>query len=110
MDSHKICDFGSLISIAPSQEYSLFRIFKDKYSEELNYPTLFYDHLRNERFKKLSYHEIARWNILHKSHDFTTNIQNIFFKAIKIYFLKPSIYVLIKLEILVGYKFEKVNC
>ena len=37
LNSHKIYDFGSLISIAPSQEYSPLGIFKDKYSEELNY-------------------------------------------------------------------------
>ena len=45
---------------------------------------MFYGHPRDERSKKLSYHEIASWEILHKSHDFATNIQNIFFKAIKI--------------------------
>ena len=72
--SHKIYDFGSLISIALSQEYSPLGIFKDKYSEELNYPTLFYSHPCDERFKKFSYNEIAGWKTLHKSHDFATNI------------------------------------
>ena len=79
LDLDKIYDFGSLISIAPYQEYFPLGIFKNKYSEELNYPILFYGHLRDERFKKLSYHEIANWEILHKSHDFDTNIQNIYF-------------------------------
>ena len=52
-----------VISIVPSQEYSPLGIFKDKYSEELNYSTLFYGHSHDERFKKLSYCEIASWEI-----------------------------------------------
>ena len=46
---------------------------------------MFYGYPRDEKFKKLSYHKIASWEILYKSHDFATNIQNIFFKAIKIF-------------------------
>jgi hypothetical protein len=44
LDSEKIYDFENLMSIAPSQEYSSLGIFKDKNSEELNYPTLFSGH------------------------------------------------------------------
>jgi hypothetical protein len=73
------------MSIAPSQEYSPLGIFKDKNSEELNYPTLFLGHPRDEKItKNFSYHQIASWEILYKNHDFATNIQNIFFKAIKL--------------------------
>ena len=85
LDSEKIYDFDNMISIAPSQEYSPVGIFKDKHSEELNYPTLFYGYPREDMIlKNFSYHKIATWEILHKKHDFATNIQNIFFKAIKI--------------------------
>jgi hypothetical protein len=85
LDSKKIYDFENLMSIAPSQEYSPIGIFKDKNSEELNYPTLFSGHPRDEKItKNFSYHQIASWEILHKNHDFATNIQNIFFKAFKL--------------------------
>jgi hypothetical protein len=85
LDSEKIYDFENLMSIAPSQEYSPVGIFKDKNSEELNYPTLFSRHPRDEKItKNFSYHQIASWEILHKNHDFATNIQNIFFKAVKL--------------------------
>jgi hypothetical protein len=85
LDSEKIYDFENLIFIALSQEYSLVGIFKDKNSEELNYPTLFSGHPRDEKItKNFSYHQIASWEILHKNHDFATNIQSIFFKAVKL--------------------------
>jgi hypothetical protein len=85
LDSEKIYDFENLMSIASSQEYSPVGIFKDKNSEELNYPILFSGHPRDEKTtKNFSYHQIASWEILHKNHDFATNIQNIFFKAVKL--------------------------
>lgn len=85
LESDKIHDFDKMLSVAPGQEYSPIGIFKDKFSEELNHPTLFYGHPRNENINEnFSYHQIASWEILHKDHDFATNIENIFFKAIKI--------------------------
>jgi hypothetical protein len=44
LDLKKNYYFGNLMSIAPNQECSLMGVFKDKNSEELNYPTLFYGH------------------------------------------------------------------
>ena len=85
LDSDKIQDLNNMLSVASGQEYSPIGIFNDKYSEELNYPTLFYGNLQKDNIiKKNSYHQIASWEILHKNHDFATNIENVFFKAIKI--------------------------
>jgi hypothetical protein len=57
LDSEKIYDFENLMSIASSQEFSPLSIFKDKNSEELNYPTLFSGHPRDEKItKNFSYH------------------------------------------------------
>jgi hypothetical protein len=62
------------MSIAPRQECFLKGIFKDKNSEELNYLTLFYGHLQDEKISKnFSYHQIATWEILHNLY-FYTNI------------------------------------
>jgi hypothetical protein len=72
------------MSIAPCQEYFPIGIFKDKNSEELYNPTLFYGQPRDKKItKNFSNHQIADWEILHKNHDFAINIQNIFFKAVK---------------------------
>ena len=80
------------LCVAPSVEYHAIGIFKDKHSEELNFPTLFYGHPRNEKmYNNFSYHKIAKWGLLHQSHDFSTNIQNIFFKATKICVQKVKI-------------------
>ena len=57
LDSEKIYDFENLMSIAPSQDLSLIGIFKDRNSEELNYPTLFSGYPQDEKIvKNFSYH------------------------------------------------------
>jgi hypothetical protein len=54
--------------IASSQEYFLTKNFKDKNSEELNYPTLFYGHPQDEKnTKNFSYHETATENFTQES-------------------------------------------
>jgi len=73
------------LSIATSEGYHLIGIFKDKHSKELKFPTLFFGHPRIEKiYNNFSYYEIAKWELLYKSHDFAINIQNNFFKATKI--------------------------
>ena len=85
LDSDIINDYDKMLIVAPSEDYHPISIFKDKYSEELNFPTLFYGYPRNQNiYDKFFQHAIAKWEFLHKNHDFAQNIQNIFFKAIKI--------------------------
>jgi hypothetical protein len=68
LDLKKNYYFGNLMSIAPNQECSLMGVFKDKNSEELNYPTLFYGHWWNEKItKNFSYHQVASWEISQES-------------------------------------------
>jgi hypothetical protein len=53
--------------------------------EEFNFPTLFYGHPQSLTiFLKLSYQQIAPWELLHKSKDFSINISKLFFKATKV--------------------------
>jgi len=43
LDDPKIMDYENIIYfIAPSQNFRPLGLFKDKYYEELNFPTLFY--------------------------------------------------------------------
>ena len=50
-----------MLVVAPSEDYHPSSIFKDKYSEELNIPTLFYGSSQKKKFmKKNSYHAIAK--------------------------------------------------
>ncbi len=53
--------------------------------EEFNFPTLFYGHPQSLTIVlKLSYQQIAPWELLHKSIDFSINISNLFFQATKV--------------------------
>jgi hypothetical protein len=85
-DPHSIKDLDTtIIEIAPSEGFRPLGIFQDTYSEEMNFPTLFYGSARPEHMKdKFSYQKIAKWELLHRDNDFATHITNIFFKAIKI--------------------------
>ena len=85
LDSKIINDYDKMLAVAPSENYHLIGIFKNKYSEELNFPTLFYKYPQNQKiYDNFSYHDVVKWELLYKNHDFARNIQNIFFKAIKI--------------------------
>jgi len=64
-------------------------LFRDNHLEESNFPTLFYGHPQSLTIsKKLSYQQIAQWELLHKSIDFSINISNIFFKVTKVFIQK----------------------
>jgi hypothetical protein len=86
LNASKISDYENTVySVAPGQDYHPLGLFKDKNSEELNFPTLFYGQPRNPAtYENLTYQQIAQWELLHKSSDFSTNIPNLFFKAAKI--------------------------
>ena len=60
-------------------------IFQDKYSEEMSFPTLFFGEKRPEDMtNNLSYQKIAKWEVLHKEHDFAYHTTNLFYKAVRI--------------------------
>jgi hypothetical protein len=70
-------DYKNIIySIAPSQNFHLLSLFKDKHSKKLNIPTLFYGQPQ-QIFEGFSYQQIVQWELLHKYGDFSTNISNI---------------------------------
>lgn len=73
------------MEIAPTQNQCLIGIFKDKYAEEMNFPTLFfYDPGDNDIDQKLSYQKIVKWELLHSQRYFSYHTTNLFFKTIKI--------------------------
>jgi hypothetical protein len=83
-DPHSIKDLDTtIIDIAPSKGFKPLSIFQDVYSEEMNFPTLFYGFPRPEEITKtFTYQKIAKWELMHKDRDFANHISNIFFKAI----------------------------
>ena len=61
LDSDIINDCDKMLIVAPSEDYHPISIFKDKYSEELNFSTLFYGYPRNQNiYDNFSYHAIAK--------------------------------------------------
>ena len=85
LDSKIIKDYNIMLHVAPNENYHPTSFFKNKYSEELNFPTLFYSYPQNQKiYDNFSYHDVAKWELLHKNHDFERDNQNIFFKPIKI--------------------------
>jgi hypothetical protein len=69
---------NTVYSITPNQNFHPFSLFKNIHSEELNFPTLLYGQPW-QIFKGFSYQQIAQWELLHKSRDFSTDISNLFF-------------------------------
>ena len=85
-NSYNIFDLqNNQINIAPREGYAPLGIFRDKYSEEMSFPTLFYGEKRPYDIStNFSYQKIARWEVLHKEHDFAYHITNLFYKAIRV--------------------------
>ena len=81
-ETHLIDDLANkIIVIAPSENFRPLGIFQDKYSEELNFLTLFFGCNRpNYIFNRFSYQKISQWDIEHESTDFETHNTNIFLK------------------------------
>jgi len=64
--------------IASSQNFHPLGLFKNKHSEKLIFPTLFYGW--PQQFSKgFSYQQITQWELFHKPRDFSTNILNLLF-------------------------------
>jgi hypothetical protein len=81
-DSQCIRDLqDKIVEIAPTEGQRPLGIFKDKFVEEMNFPTLFYgDPCATDIIKRFSYHKIVQWELLHSSGDFPCHITNLFFK------------------------------
>ena len=57
-------------------------IFKDKYAEEMNFPTLFYGNPCDDDItKRFNSQKLVQWELLHASHDFSYYTKNLFFKT-----------------------------
>ncbi|XP_059077054.1 uncharacterized protein LOC131876217 [Cryptomeria japonica] len=80
---HRMQD--KIIEIAPTQDNYPIGIFKDKYAEEMNFPTLFFGNPRDDDIvKRFSYQKIAQWELSNSQRHFAYHTTNLFFKTIKI--------------------------
>jgi len=85
LDAPKIMDYeNTMFSGSPNQKFHLLNLFKTKHSKELNFPTLIYE----QPSEGFSYQQIAQWELIHKSKDFSTNILNLFFKLLILFIQK----------------------
>ena len=84
IESQRIYDLqDKLIEVAPSEGNHPLGIFKDKFAEEMNFPTLFYGDPRDtDIVKRFSYLEIVKWELLHASGDFSYHTTDLFFKTV----------------------------
>jgi hypothetical protein len=82
-DSQCIRDLQEkIVEIAPAEVHRPLGIFKDKFTEEMNFQTLFYgDALGTDMIERFSYHKIVRWELLHSSDCFSCHITIFFFKT-----------------------------
>jgi hypothetical protein len=72
-----------MVKIAPVEGKHPLGIFKGKFVEEMNFPTLFYGDPRpSDIIEQFNYNKIVRWELLHSSSDFSCHITNLFFKTI----------------------------
>ena len=79
----------SIYHIAPSEGFQPLSVFKDTWCEELSFPTLFYGEKRKYHAKAVNdYQTVVKWELCHSDRRFALNIENIFFKAMKIMLLK----------------------
>lgn len=108
IQSHRIHDLQDIIfKVAPSNGQIPFGIFKDKFSEEMTFPTLFFGNPRDDDItKRPSYQKIVQWDVLHFSGYFSYHITNLFFKTTQIVIEKllSSIWVRIQKSWLRGRK------
>jgi hypothetical protein len=86
IESQRIYDLqDKLIEVAPSEGKRPLGIFKDKFAEEMNFPTLFYgDPCDADIVKRFSYLQIVKWELLHASGDFSYHTTDLFFKTMRI--------------------------
>ena len=91
--SQQVVDHNdSIFNVAPLEGYTLLGLFKDKYCEEMCFPTLFFG--EPQKYHELAlkkYQAIAKWELMNENRKFSLNIENLFFKAMKIMTQKNSI-------------------
>jgi hypothetical protein len=76
---------NKIIEVAPVEGQRPLGIFKDKFAEKMNFPTLFYGDPRDDdNVKRFSYLKIVKWELLHDSYDFSYHTTNLFFKTMRI--------------------------
>jgi hypothetical protein len=85
-DSQCIRDLqDKIVEIAPSEGQRPLGIFKEKFAEEMKFPTLFYGYPHGTDItERFSYHKIVQWELLHSSGYFSCHITNLFFKTMRI--------------------------
>lgn len=83
IESQHIYDLqDKIIELAPAEGQRPLGIFKDKYAEEMNFPTLFYGDARDDDItNRFSYQKIVQWELLQASGDFSYHTTNLFFKT-----------------------------
>jgi hypothetical protein len=86
IESQRIYDSqDKIIEVAPAEGQRRLGIFKDKFAEEMNFPTLFFgDPCDDDIVKNFTYVEIVKWELLHSSSDFSYHTTNLFFKTMRI--------------------------
>jgi hypothetical protein len=73
----------NIIKVTPTEGQRPLRIFMDKYTKEMNFPTLLYGNSHdNDIVKRFSYHKIMKWELLHASNDFSYHTTIFFFKML----------------------------
>jgi len=102
-DSHSIYDLqNNQINIAPAEGYMPLGIFKDRYSEEMSFPRLFYGEKQpHDITKKCTYQKLLYGNYCTKITTFPTTSQ--------ICFTRPFTLLSIRYSILFGSEYEKDN-
>lgn len=97
LDAEKnLADANHALIIAPAAKFNPLSIFKDEYSEEYNYPTLYFGQKRPlPHQKKITYQDQAKGELQSADRRFALHIPNIFFKTIKIliHILFSAIYI-----------------
>ena len=85
-ESRKIHDSQDRIfEVAPVEGQKPFGIFKDKFAEEMTFPTLLFGNPHDDdNTKRLSYQKIVQWELLHYNGDFSYHITILFFKIVQI--------------------------
>jgi hypothetical protein len=74
-----------IIELTPAEGQRPLGISKDKYAEEMNFPTLLLGYPRNDNVvKRFNYHKIEKWESLHASGDFLYHTTKLFFKTMYI--------------------------
>ena len=86
IESQHIYDLkDKIIELAPAEGQRPLGIFKDKYAEEMNFPTLFYGNACDDDMtNRFSYQKIVQLELLQASGDFQYHTTNFFFKTMRI--------------------------